>query len=32
VIITLVGLNPYPKSTEPINPNDYVIKLIVKNR
>jgi hypothetical protein len=31
VIITLTELNPYPKSTEPINPNDYVAKLIVRN-
>ena len=32
VIITLTELNPYPKSTEPINPDDYITKLIVKNR
>jgi hypothetical protein len=31
VIITLVELKPYPQSTEQINPNDYVAKLIVKN-
>ena len=30
VIITLTELNPYPKSNESINPDDYVAKLIVK--
>ena len=32
VIITLTELNPYPKSNEPINPDEYIAKLIVKNR
>jgi hypothetical protein len=32
VVITLTELNPYPKSTEQINPDDYIAKLIVKNR
>ena len=32
VVITLKEVNPYPKSTEMINPSDYIAKLIVKNR
>ena len=31
VNIILTELNPYPKSNESINPDNYVVKLIVKN-
>jgi hypothetical protein len=32
LIITLTELNPYSKSTEQINPDHYIAKLIVKNK
>jgi hypothetical protein len=32
VTITLTELNPYPKSNEPIDSDNYIAKLIVKDR
>lgn len=31
-IISLRGLSPYPQSSEPINPGDYVVRLIAMNK